>query len=45
MLGRLLLGGVIGGIAVFDAAKDRVTSTLQAGQDVIRPARITGDPR
>jgi len=25
---------------LFDTAKDQVTSTLQAGQDVVRPARI-----
>jgi gas vesicle protein len=28
---------------MFDTAKDRVTSTLQAGQDAIRPARVTRD--
>ena len=26
---------------LFDSAKDQVTSTLQSGQDVIRPARAT----
>ena len=33
---------------IFDSAKDQVTSTLQAGQDVLRPARPTpgtGDDR
>ncbi|MGH7385930.1 MAG: hypothetical protein ACREKG_12205 [Candidatus Rokuibacteriota bacterium] len=28
---------------LFDTARDQVTSTLQAGQDVIRPARMTRD--
>jgi glycerol uptake facilitator-like aquaporin len=28
---------------LFDTAKDQVTSTLQAGQDAIRPARVTRD--
>ena len=28
---------------MFDTAKDQVTSTLQAGQDAIRPARVTRD--
>jgi hypothetical protein len=28
---------------MFDSAKDQVTSTLQAGQDVIRPARLIRD--
>ena len=26
---------------IFDSAKDQVTSTLQSGQDAIRPARAT----
>jgi len=30
---------------MFDSAKDQVTSTLQAGQDAIRPARLTQDRR
>jgi CHASE3 domain sensor protein len=30
---------------MFDAAKDQLTSTLQAGQDAIRPARVTPDRR
>ena len=30
---------------MFDSAKDQVTSTLQAGQDAIRPARLTRDRR
>ena len=30
---------------LFDTAKDQVTSTLQAGQDVVRPARISRDRR
>lgn len=30
---------------LFDTAKDQVTSTLQAGQDAVRPARITRDRR
>jgi hypothetical protein len=30
---------------LFDTAKDQVTSTLQAGQDVVRPARIPRDRR
>jgi hypothetical protein len=30
---------------IFDSAKDQVTSTLQAGQDVLRPARPTRDRR
>jgi hypothetical protein len=30
---------------MFDTAKDQVTSTLQAGQDAIRPARVTPDRR
>lgn len=28
---------------LFDTAKDQVTSTLQAGQDAVRPARIPRD--
>ncbi|MGH7316809.1 MAG: hypothetical protein ACREJS_11170 [Candidatus Rokuibacteriota bacterium] len=28
---------------MFDTARDQVTSTLQAGQDVVRPARMTRD--
>jgi hypothetical protein len=28
---------------MFDTAKDQVTSTLQAGQDAIRPAGVTRD--
>jgi hypothetical protein len=28
---------------MFDTAKDQVTSTLQAGQDAIRPARVIWD--
>ena len=30
---------------LLDTAKDQVSSTLQAGQDVIRPARLTRDRR
>lgn len=30
---------------LFDTAKDQLTSTLQAGQDVVRPVRITRDRR
>jgi hypothetical protein len=30
---------------MFDSAKGQVTSTLQAGQDAIRPARLTRDLR
>jgi len=28
---------------MFDSAKDQVTSTLQSGQDAIRPARVHRD--
>jgi hypothetical protein len=28
---------------MFDSAKDQVTSTLQSGQDAIRPARAKGE--
>lgn len=28
---------------MFDTARDQVTSTLQAGQDVVRPGRMTRD--
>jgi len=81
MLGRFLLGAIVGGIAVyvwrdeirrfantrgrtarlaaadtiqavqstaeemFDSAKDQVTSTLQAGQDALRPTRANRDRR
>jgi hypothetical protein len=30
---------------LFDTAKEGVTSTLQAGEDVVRPARISRDRR
>ena len=30
---------------MFDTAKDQLTSTLQAGQDAIRTARVTPDRR
>jgi hypothetical protein len=30
---------------LFDTAKDQVTSTLQAGEDAVRPARMTRDRR
>ena len=30
---------------MFDSTKDQVTSTLQAGQDAIRPSRPTRDRR
>jgi hypothetical protein len=30
---------------LFDSAKEQVTSTLQAGQDVVRPAGMTRDRR
>ncbi|HSE04200.1 MAG TPA: hypothetical protein VLK35_08640 [Methylomirabilota bacterium] len=30
---------------LFDTAKDQVTSTLQAGQDAVRPGRLTRDRR
>jgi hypothetical protein len=81
MLGRFLLGAIVGGIAVyvwgdeirrfantrgrtarlaaadtiqavqstaeemFDSARDQVTSTLQAGQDALRPTRANRDWR
>lgn len=30
---------------IFDAARDQVTATLQAGQDAVRPTRIAEDRR
>lgn len=30
---------------LFDSAKDQVTSTLQAGQEAVRPARLSRDRR
>jgi hypothetical protein len=30
---------------IFDSARDQVTSTLQAGEDAVRPVRATRDRR